>query len=177
MILEEIRRRKSIRQYVPRPVKKEKLERILKAGRCAPTAKNKQEWKIVVVEDVQQKRRLVAEASPHQPFLEQAPIILVACALHPDYVMRCGHPAYLIDLAIVLDHISLQAVHEGLGTCWIGSFYEDKAKKVLEIPERVRIVQMMCLGYYEKESPPVKKKSLTDLIQWNKWQGFAGKDR
>ena len=63
MILEEIRKRKSVRQYVPRPVEREKLERILKAGRHAPTAKNKQEWKIIIVENAQQKSKLVAEAS------------------------------------------------------------------------------------------------------------------
>jgi nitroreductase len=169
MILEEIRRRKSVRRYVPRPVEREKLERILKAGRHAPTAKNKQEWKILIIENARQKSKLVAEASPHQPFLEQAAILLVACSLNPDYIMRCGHPAYLIDLAIVLDHISLQAVREGLGTCWIGSFYEDKVKKVLGIPPRIRIVQLMGLGYYVEDSPPTPKKPLADLFKWNQW--------
>jgi len=112
---------------------------------------------------------LIDEASPRQAFLKGAPLILAACALNPEYVMRCGHPAYLIDLAIVLEHIALQAVREGLGTCWIGSFDETKARGVLGVPAPVRIVELMSLGYPTRVPDPRERKPTQELYRWERW--------
>ncbi len=169
MVIEEIIKRRSIREYCSKPVEKEKLERIMEAGRLAPTAKNNQDWKIIIVDNTEIKNKLINAASPHQPFLKEAPIILAACGLNPEYRMRCGHPSYLIDLSIVLDHIALQAVKEGLGTCWIGSFYEDKAKEVLNIPKNIKIVELMSLGYPQEAPSPRLRKPVGELYIWNKW--------
>lgn len=168
-IIEEIAARRSVREYTTRPVEEEKLARILEAGRLAPTARNQQDWRILVVSDPELKERLIDEASPHQPFLRQAPLLLAACALNPSYVMRCGHPSYLIDLAIVLDHVSLQAVREGLGTCWIGSFDEKKAKAVLRVPDAVRIVELMSLGYPQSQPAARERKSVAELYRRGRW--------
>jgi len=168
-IIEEISARRSIREYAPGPVEKEKLERILEAGRLAPTARNQQDWRILIVSEAALKDRLITEASPHQPFLKGAPLILAACALNPDYIMRCGHPAFLIDLAIVLEHMALQAVREGLGTCWIGSFDEGKAREVLGIPAPVRIVELMSLGYPARLPDARERKPAGDLFRWERW--------
>jgi len=168
-IIEEIVGRRSVREYNERPVEKEKLDRILEAGRLAPTARNQQDWRILIVSDPGLKEQLVDEASPRQAFLKKAPIILAACALNPDYIMRCGHPAFLIDLAIVLEHIALQAVREGLGTCWIGSFDEARAKSVLHVPDPVRIVELMSLGHYERLPDARERKPIEDLYKWGTW--------
>jgi nitroreductase len=168
-IIEEIASRRSIREYSPRPVEKEKLAHILEAGRLAPTARNQQDWRILIVSEPVVKERLIDEASPHQAFLKEAPLILAACALNPDYVMRCGHPAYLIDLAIVLEHIALQAVREGLGTCWIGSFDEARARAVLGVPAPVRIVELMSLGYPSRVPDPRGRKPAQELYRWERW--------
>jgi nitroreductase len=168
-IIEEIVNRRSVREYNERPVEKEKLARILEAGRLAPTARNQQDWRIIVVTNPQMKNTLIDQASPGQPFLKQAPIILAACALNPNYIMRCGHPAYLIDLAIVLEHIALQAVRESLGTCWIGSFEESKAKSVLKIPDHIKIVELMSLGYYDRLPDARERKPLQELFKWESW--------
>jgi len=168
-IIEEISARRSIREYAPGPVEKEKLERILEAGRLAPTARNQQDWRILIVSEAALKDRLITEASPHQPFLKGAPLILAACALNPNYIMRCGHHAFLIDLAIVLEHMALQAVREGLGTCWIGSFDEGKAKEVLGIPAPVRIVELMSLGYPAHLPDARERKPAGDLFRWERW--------
>ena len=168
-IIEEIENRRSIREYSPKKIEPEKLARILEAARLAPTARNQQDWKLVLVNTPDIKEKLVDSASPHQQFLKGAPIIIVACALNPTYIMRCGHPAYLIDLAIVLEHIALQAVREGLGTCWIGSFDEGKAKTVLGISKDVRIVELMSVGYPAQMPPARSRKSIQDLIGWNSW--------
>jgi len=168
-VIEEIMKRRSIRTYNEKSVEEDKLARILEAGRLAPTARNSQDWRILVVSDPEKIKTLIDQASPRQTFLKQAPIILAACALNPDYIMRCGHPAYLIDLAIVLDHIALQAVHEGLGTCWIGSFDEAKAKTVLNVPAAVRIIELMSLGHYDSLPDARERKPVQDLYKWETW--------
>ncbi|MCX6555837.1 MAG: nitroreductase family protein [Candidatus Aminicenantes bacterium] len=168
-IIEEIVERRSIREYSTKTVEAEKIARILEAARLAPTARNQQEWKLLLVKNPDIKEQLVEAAAPHQQFLKGAPIIIAACALNPVYVMRCGHPAFLIDLAIVLEHVALQAVREGLGTCWIGSFDENKAKAVLGIPPEVRIVELMSLGYPKKVPLASKRKKIEDLTGWDRW--------
>jgi nitroreductase len=168
-IIEEIVNRRSIREYKEKTIESEKLARILEAARLAPTARNQQDWKLILVKNPDIKEKLVELASPHQQFLKGAPIIIAACALNPDYVMRCGHHAYLIDLAIVLEHIALQAVHEGLGTCWIGSFDEEKAKMVLGIPQNIRIVELMSIGYSNQVPSTRSRKQIQDLICWDLW--------
>jgi nitroreductase len=169
MIIEEIVERRSIRAYKPIPIEPEKLERVMQAGRLAPTAKNSQNWKIVLVEDEAVRSKLVDAASPHQQWLKQAAVILAACGLNPDHIMTCGQPSYIIDMSIVLDHISLQAVKEGLGTCWIGSYYEDKAKEVLNIPAHIRIVQLMSLGYPAKSPTPTYRKPIEEFYSKNRF--------
>lgn len=166
-IIEEILERRSIREYSGKTIEPEKLTRILEAARLAPTARNQQDWKLILVKNPDIKEKLVDLASPQQQFLKGAPILIAACAMNPAYVMRCGHPAYLIDLAIVLEHIALQAVREGLGTCWIGSFDELKAKKVLNMPENFRIVELMSLGYPDQIPPARPRKPIQDLINWD----------
>lgn len=168
-IIEEIVNRRSIREYSSRTIEPEKLERILEAARLAPTARNQQDWKLILVKNPDIKEKLVDAAAPHQQFLKGAPILIAACALNPSYTMRCSHPAFLIDLAIVLEHVALQAVREGLGTCWIGSFDEKKAKTVLGIPQDVRIVELMSMGYPEQIQPARSRKPIKDLIGWDSW--------
>lgn len=132
-VMTAIRTRRSIRSYRDQPVEPEKLARVLEAARRAPSAKNMQAWKFVVVTDPQTRARLVPVAND-QAFVGQAPVVIAACALRPDYVMPCGVPAHPVDLAIAVDHITLQAVAEGWGTCWIGAFQQEACKELLGIP-------------------------------------------
>jgi len=170
MVIKEITGRRSIRAYLDNPVEPEKLERVLEAARLAPSAKNRQDWRLVIVADHDLKKDLINAATPHQGFMHEAPIIIAACATNPDYIMRCGQAAYPIDLAIVLDHLSLQAVAEGLGTCWIGSFDEEPVKMILGIPQAVKVVELMTLGYPAFNHEPAARKKLSDLTMTNRWQ-------
>lgn len=165
-VFEAIKKRRSIRKYQEREVESDKLERILEAARLAPSARNRQEWRFVIVKDKAKREELVREASPHQLFMLQAPIILVAYVLERDYVMRCGVPAHYIDVAIALTHIHLQAIEEGLGTCWIGSFYQDKVKKVLNLPEEAEVIQLMTLGYPAEDPSPRPRLSLNEIVRY-----------
>jgi nitroreductase len=158
-----IRERRSVRAYRPDPVPEEVLGRILEAARLAPSAKNLQPWKLVVVRDPERRRRL-AEAAMGQDFVAEAPVVIAAVALDPERVMRCGVPSYAVDVAIAVDHLTLAAVQEGLGTCWIGSFSQDEVRRILGIPERYRVVALLPLGYPADEPLPKYRKELSELV-------------
>ena len=138
--------RRSIRAYSDRPIEEEKLRKVLEAGRLAPSARNRQDWKFVVVRDQETRRKLVA-AARGQRYLEQAPAVLVGCGTETTYVMPCGQPAYAIDLAIAFSFMVLEATELGLGTCWLGAFDEAAVKQILGIPPEARVVAMSPLGY------------------------------
>lgn len=160
-----IKKRRSIRSYLPKDIEEEKLLRVLEAARLAPSAKNRQEWRFAIVRSKEKREELVSKAAPHQPFMLSAPVIIAAYALDKDYVMKCGVPAHYIDISIALTHIHLQAVEEGFGTCWIGSFDQNKAKEVLGLPPEAEVVQLMTLGYPAEEPPPRPRLPLNEIIK------------
>jgi len=167
-VSEAIRQRRSIRSYQERPVEQVKLERVLDAGRLAPSARNMQEWRFVVVRDAATRARL-AEAACGQAFVGEAPVVIAACATKCDHVMTCGQYCYPIDVAIAVDHMTLQAVEEGLGTCWIGAFHEGQVKATLGIPDAVRVVALLPLGYPAGTPPPRPRQSLDEVVTWERW--------
>lgn len=167
-VIEVIRRRRSIRSYTAQPVEADKLARVLEAARLAPSASNRQEWRFVVVTDAETRKKL-ARAANDQQFVAQAPVVIAACAEDHDHVMRCGQPSYAIDVAIATDHLTLQATAEGLGTCWIGSFYEDQVRKVLGIPGDVRVVGLVTVGYSAQPPRPPVRLPLEEIVHWEKW--------
>jgi nitroreductase len=166
-LMQAIRARRSIRRFLDKPVEEEKLLAVLGAGRLAPSAKNMQDWRFIVVQDKTARGRL-AVAAKDQQFVAQAPVVIAACGTS-DLVMTCGQPAYAIDVAIALDHMTLAAASLGLGSCWIGAFYEEQAKAILGVPEGVRIVALLPLGYPAEEPFPRPRKNLDDVVAWERW--------
>ena len=115
-IMEAIKSRRSIRSYQDRPVEQDKLNLILEAGRLAPSARNLQDWRFVVVQD-KDKRQELSAAARGQAFVAQAPVVIAACGTETEYVMTCGQHCYPIDVTIAMDHMSLMATDLGLGSC------------------------------------------------------------
>ena len=135
----------------------------------APSARNLQEWRFVVVQDAETRRRLVTAAN-NQAFVGEAPAVIACCAANSDYTMRCGQKAYPVDVAIAMTHMALQAAEEGLGTCWIGSFYEDQVKALLGIPESVRVVELMTLGYPADQPKPKTREPMEKIVCYDRWR-------
>ena len=162
-VKEAIRKRKSIRGYEDKPVPEDKLLRVLEAARLAPSASNRQEWKFIVVRESKVRQEL-AWATEGQPHVAEAPVIIAAVATLPDYVMRSGIPAYVVDLAIAVDHMTLAATDEGLGTCWIGRFIQDEARRILKVPEKYRIVALLALGFPNEPGLPKMRKPLDEIV-------------
>lgn len=168
-VIDAIKTRKSIRAYLDKPVEEEKLDLLMQAARLAPSASNRQEWRFVIVRDAETRKKLIPAAG-NQAFVGQAPVVLVACADTDGHLMTCGQACYPIDLAIALDHITLRAVELGLGTCWIGHFHEREVKKILGIPDEIRVVELMPVGYPVDPARIEKKRlSLEEIVRYGKW--------
>ncbi len=167
-LFETVAARRSIRKYQNRPVEEEKLTRILEAARLAPSANNRQEWKFVVVKDEKTREKL-GDAACGQKFVAKAPVVIACCSVHSEYLLKCGHPAYAIDIGIAGDHMTLAAAALGLGTCWIGDFYEDQVREILNIPDSVRVVELLTLGYPEEKPSARPRKDLNEIIYYEKW--------
>lgn len=169
-VYKAITARKSVRLFKDKDVPEDIVLKLLEAARLAPSASNRQEWRLVIVRDAAIRKKL-ALAAKGQKFVGQAPVVLVCCAETDGHVMTCGQLCYPIDLAITIDHITLCAVAEGLGTCWIGAFDEDQVKDILGIPSQVRVVELLPIGY--PQDPAVMKKSrlaIEDIVKYEKWQ-------
>lgn len=167
-VYDAIAARKSVRAFEERDVPEDVLERIFEAVRLAPSGNNRQEWRFVVVRDAATRRQLGGAAG--QRFVGEAPVVLACCAETDQRVMQCGQLAYPIDVAIAIDHFTLCAVAEGLGTCWIGAFDEGRVKAILGIPETVRVVELLPVGY-PQDPRPVEKNRLpvSTIVRRERW--------
>jgi nitroreductase len=146
-----------------------KLSRVLDAGRLAPSASNRQPWKFIVVQDADIREKL-AVAARNQRFISEAPVIIVAVALNPDYIMSCGVPSYAVDVATALDHMMLTAVEEGLGTCWIGAFQQQIVKTLLKIPEEFKVVALLPIGYPGETPVPKTRKTFEEVVCYGQFR-------
>ena len=167
-IFETINTRRSIRAYEDRPVESVKLHSVLEAGRSAPSANNVQEWRYVVVQEKSLREQLMV-AAQNQKFVGEAPVVIACCAESDERVMTCGQLAYPIDVAISIDHMTLAAVELGLGTCWVGAFYADHVKRILEIPDNIHVVQLLTLGYPKGLPSQRPRLPLDKIIKYEKW--------
>ena len=85
--------------------------------------------------------------------------------------MACGQPARTIDGSIAMSFMILEAEELGLGTCWLGAFYNDQVKSALSIPEEYDVVAVTPIGYPAEEIPARPRKSAGEVISWEKFQG------
>ncbi|OHB73808.1 MAG: nitroreductase [Planctomycetes bacterium RBG_16_55_9] len=166
-LMDIIRKRYSCRAYQQRPIEREKLDTILEAARLAPSARNMQDWRFVIVTDGGTKRR-VAECTNRPDAFDKAGAIIAACS-NSDHVMRCGQAIGPIDVAIALEHICLQATELGFGTCWIGAFDAEGVRKILAIPGDVSIIELMAVGYPADSKPEPKREPMEKIVCYEKW--------
>jgi len=124
---------------------------------------------VVVVQD-KDKRQELSAAARGQAFVAQASVVIAACGTETEYIMTCGQHCYPIDVTIAMDHMSLMATDLGLGSCWIGAFYEDQVKQILGIPENVRVETMLTLGYPAEAPAARPRKRLDEIVAYDAWR-------
>lgn len=166
-VFEAIKKRRSIRSYdSSKPVTEEQIEKILEAGRLAPSAHNLQDWYFVVVKSPEVKEKMV-EAAMGQDFVGEASIVIVVCAdlrLADKHSTRHGEDFYMIqDTAIAATMMILEATELGLGTCWIGAFDEEKIKEVLGLEDYFRPMALFPVGYPAESPSPKPRRNLEEI--------------
>ena len=139
-VFEAIQNRHSVRSYLSDEVPIEKLLKILEAARLAPSAGNIQPWHFIIITDQQMRKKL--SKGRYAKFLVESPIVIVGCGDE-----RVSPNWYSVDTTIAMQNMVLTATSEGLGTCWIGSFSENQVRKLLDIPDRFRVIALLALGY------------------------------
>jgi Nitroreductase len=169
--------RQSDRSFDPnRPIEKEKIERILEAARLAPSACNAQPWHFIVVDDPELKNE-VADATSERilgmnHFTKQAPVHIIiveekgnVSSSFGGWVKKKHFPH--IDIGITAAHICLAAEDEGLGSCILGWFNEEKIKKLLRIPTKRKVVLDIVIGYSKQDKRDKKRKEIHEIVSYN----------
>ena len=167
-VLEAVSARWSVRSFESKSVEHDKVRAVLDAGLAAPSARNLQDWRFIVVTDAD-KRAALCQATKNMAFVSEAPVVIVACGTG-DHVMTSGHHCYPIDVACAVDHMTLVATELGLGTCWVGAFYPEKVREALSIPADVHVVAMLALGYPRVPSGGEKtRRPFEQSVAFNGW--------
>ena len=163
--------RRSVRAYRPDPVPEPLLHDVLEAARLAPSACNRQPFRIVVIHTRSREAELL-RIYPKDWFV-QAPLVLAVCAVAGEAWTRSrydGWSAAETDATIAMDHLLLAAADLGLGTCWIAAFDPTAAREVLGLPEGVVPVAFTPLGWPADTPGPKERRSLENLVHQERWQ-------
>ena len=161
--------RYSVRAYRPDPVEDEKLQTVLEAGRLAPTAANRQPFRIIVMHTAGREEEIGKIYG--RPWFVQAPLVLGVCVISSLAWVRESDRfnARMIDAAIVTDHMILAAANLGLGTCWVAAFNPQAARSVMQLPEEVEPVIFTPLGYPDDQPGEKVRKPLDELVRYENW--------
>jgi nitroreductase len=208
-VSDAIVKRTSIRKWKPIPVEKEKIEKILDAGRRAPSWGNSQPWRLIVVQDKAKKEEL-AKAAGVQPVVAQAPVVIVCCGSIEDFshkmqrqslkqLMEVGALAWTDDILdnvvlksdlfapyrlgeqvmtikageqimIAIAYMTLEAVNQGLGTCWVGALSAKDCHRVMNLPGDVFVHDLLPLGYADEDPKPRPRKTIDKIVFWEKYK-------
>jgi nitroreductase len=209
-VSEAILKRRSIRRWKPAPVEKEKIEKVLEAGRRAPSWGNTQPWRFIVVQDEAKIEELANAAAAGQPQVSSAPVVIVCCGvpgafsrkMHreslkqlieagvmdwPDEVLdnvvlgsdlfapyRLGDQVMIIKAAeqvmIAVAYMTLEAIKQDLGTCWVGAMSPTDAHRIMNLPDDLFVQALIPLGYPDEDPPPRPRKDLDEIVFWEEYE-------
>lgn len=167
-LIPAIAERSSIMKFSSKTIEQEKVKRILEAGRRAPSAKNRQPWRFVVIQQ-DELRKKMEDACFGQEHVGQAPTIVAACTTNIDYTMPNGQLSYPIDLSFAVAFMMIQAQSEGVGSCVITTFNESEVKDFLSVPFSMRVVMLLLLGYAAEKPFPTTRKGFDRVVAFNHW--------
>jgi nitroreductase len=208
-VSQAILKRSSIRKWKSAPVEREKIERVLEAGRRAPSWGNSQPWRFIVVQDKTKKEEL-ANAAGGQDVVRDAPVVIVCCGLVEAFsrkmqrqslkqLMEVGALAWSDDvldnvvlesdlfapyrlgeqvmtikageqIMIAIAYMTLEAVNQGLGTCWVGAMSAKDTHTVMNLPSGLFVHDLIPLGYPDEDPDPRPRKPFDQISFWGKYQ-------
>ena len=165
---ELVQKRYSVRAYRPVPVEEDRLHQVLEAARLAPSASNRQPFKIIVIHTAGRETEL--RRIYDKSWFVQAPLLIAACGIPAqNWIRRDGKNYNDVDVTIAMDHLILAAANLGLGTCWIAAFDPAAAREVLRLPAGVEPIAFTPLGYPADTPRPKERKALSELVRYEHW--------
>lgn len=165
---ELIQRRYSVRAYQSKPVEDDKLQKVLEAAVLAPTAANRQPFRLIVIRT--QGKEAELKRLYHRDWFSQAPLVIGICAIASEAWARMDGKNYAeVDATIAMDHLILAAADLGLGTCWVAAFNPQVAREILSLPNEVEPIAFTPLGYPADEPKPKRRKSLAEMVYYEQW--------
>jgi nitroreductase len=163
-----LRDRYSVRGYKPDPVSDGDLAKVLEAARQAPTAANRQAFRIVVIHTAGREEELARVYG--RRWFTQAPLVLAFVAVPAEAWRRADDKPYdEVDATIAMDHLVLAATALGLGTCWIAAFDPAAAREVLGLPDEVEPIAFTPLGHPAKGRAQTGRRPLDELVKYERW--------
>ena len=156
--------RRSIRRYEKQDIPKDVLDKILEAGRQAPSAGNKQPWHFIVLSDYDIKEKL--SHGKWNTFVKDSAVTIVGCGYIGD---EYGRKWSTVDISIALQNMVIAAWGLGIGSCWIGDFKEAEVKRLLNIPEDRKVIALVTFGYPAEKIESRQKKPMDEIVSYNKF--------
>jgi nitroreductase len=167
-VLDCIAQRYSARGYSAAPVGDETLGKVLEAARLAPTAANRQPFRVLVIHVAGREEELARVYG--RPWFLEAPLVLAVVAVPGEAWRRMDDKPYdEVDATIAMDHLILAAASLGLGTCWVAAFDPAAAREVLGLPDDVEPVAFTPLGYPTTSPREKKRRPLEELVKYERW--------
>jgi nitroreductase len=167
-----VKRRRMCREFLERDVPQEKLDRILELASRYPSAGHTEPQEFIVVRDQRMKEDL-AHAALDQRFVAQAPLVIVVVSDVRRSARRYGERGVrffsIIDGAFVAMIILLAVVDEGLGACFVGSFYDEEVQEVLSLPQEVRPIGIIPVGYCAEGPRKFRRRSREQIVHRDRY--------
>lgn len=153
--MELVKRRKSVRSFLPKPIAKEDIDDILEAGRLAPSSQNRQPWRYIVFTDREEIKALAKHTGLlglSNFFIKDAPCVIILCAEMKDNLRVNGMDYFLVDCAISFHQMVLLATSKGIGSCWMAAFSQKLLHRYLKLPKSWKVVAMSPFGYEDENT-------------------------
>jgi len=171
--LELAKKRYSVRKFTNQIPEKEKLMKILEAGRIAPSAVNFQPWHFVVITEKEALENIYSVY--HRDWINEAPVVIVVCGDHEKSWKRKadGKDFCDVDVSIAVDHMTLEATNLGMGTCWVCNFDKQDCIEVLGLPKNIEPIVILPMGYpadeVDENRHETKRKKIEEIVHWQKF--------
>ncbi len=159
-----ISKRASVREYQSKPIEKSLLEKLVDAGRRAPTARAVEPWEFIVVTDRKMLQKLGGITVPNAPFLKDAAACIAIFCKDTKY--------YLEDGCAATENILLEAANLGLGACWVAGdkkLYVGEVANLLGVHGDLKLISLISLGWPKNPPRQVKHRKLEGVIHWEKF--------
>lgn len=170
-VYEAIQKRRCVRNFLDRKIEKDKLIKILDSARWAPSAGNVQNWKLIVVREKENKRK-IAEACLTQYWIARADTIIVICHDLEKMRIRFGERAFLYSIqgiSAATQNILLTAYSLGIASCWVSLFDKETLSRILKLPKNLEPVVVIPLGYAAEVPPPPKRFELKEIVYFEEY--------